>query len=167
MRMPRQLYDMNVFIDGVSMMGENKSVTLPKLAEKLEEWQGAGMIAPVDLALGLEKLVLGHKYGGDIPQIERTFGDPRLDAAQIRFAGAFKNGDGYDDVQVVVRGRTTELDRGDQSKGEKTEVSYQTTCVYYKQTRNGFVEFEIDKENAVFIVHGVDRMAEVRAIIGR
>ncbi len=167
MQMPRQLYDCNVFVDGRSTMGENKSVTLPKIAEKLEVWRGSGMIAEIDLAVGIEKLVLGHKYGGDIPAIERTFADPRLDAAQIRFAGAYKNGAGYDDVQVTVRGKTHSIDRGDQATGEKTEVSYETTCVYYKQERNGVVEFEIDKLNGVLIVHGVDRLAEVRAIIGR
>ena len=55
---------------------------------------------------------------------------------------------------------------GGDEVGEDTEVTYKTTCVYYKQTRNGVVEFEIDVLNKVFIVGGVDRMAEERRILG-
>ena len=51
MAMPRKLKLMNVFLNGYSYQGVAKSVTLPKLTRKLENYRGAGMngSAPVDL----------------------------------------------------------------------------------------------------------------------
>ncbi|EEZ0797695.1 phage major tail tube protein, partial [Escherichia coli] len=43
MAMPRKLKLMNVFLNGYSYQGVAKSVTLPKLTRKLENYRGAGM----------------------------------------------------------------------------------------------------------------------------
>ena len=50
MAMPRKLKYMNVFLNGYSYQGIAKSITLPKLTRKLENYRGAGMngVAPVD-----------------------------------------------------------------------------------------------------------------------
>ncbi|MDB7207927.1 phage major tail tube protein, partial [Escherichia coli] len=45
MAMPRKLKLMNVFLNGYSYQGVAKSVTLPKLTRKLENYRGAGMNA--------------------------------------------------------------------------------------------------------------------------
>lgn len=166
MNLPRTLRDMNVFGDGESFLGESLTFTRPKLAEKLEEYRGAGMPGPVDLAMGLEKLEATHKYGGDMPSLNKGFGETAIDANQLRFAGAYQNHatGAYDDVQIVVRGRHVEIDAGDDEVGSKSGTTYKTSCSYYKQTRNGVVEFEIDMIGGVFNVYGVDRMAEIRAI---
>lgn len=41
MAMPRKLKLMNVFLNGYSYQGVAKSVTLPKLTRKLENYRGA------------------------------------------------------------------------------------------------------------------------------
>lgn len=53
MALPRKLKHMNLFNDGLSYLGVVKSVTLPKLTRKLENYRGAGMngSAPVDFGL--------------------------------------------------------------------------------------------------------------------
>ena len=63
-----------------------------------------------------------------------------------------------------MSGRTNEIDTGEQEIGSKNGVSYKTDCVYYKQVRNGVVEFEIDTLNKKLLVYGVDRWAQLRAI---
>lgn len=167
MNTPRQLKDMNVFGDGQSFLGECKTFTRPKLTERLEEIRMGGLDG-VEIPMGLEKLECTHKYGGEMPALNRQFGVGRLDGAQLRFVGAYKNDatGALDDVQVIIRGRHVEIDNGDDESGKASESTYKTSCVYYKQTRNGQVEFEIDKLNNVFIVYGVDRNAELRKIIG-
>lgn len=45
MAMPRKLKLMNVFLNGYSYQGVAKSVTLPKLTRKLENYRGARMTA--------------------------------------------------------------------------------------------------------------------------
>lgn len=166
MNLPRQLKDMNVFADGESFIGECLAFTDAKLAMKLEEYRGGGMLGPVDLQMGLEKIEVTHKYGGEMPSLNRGFGAPTVDASQLRFAGGFQNDQtgGFDDLQIVVRGRHVEIDNGDHEIGGKSGSTYKTICSYYKKTRNGVVEFEIDMLAGVFIVFGVDRWAELRAI---
>ncbi|MFN3931609.1 MAG: phage major tail tube protein [Brevundimonas sp.] len=168
MKLPRQLKDMNVFNAANSFAGECLSFTRPKLAIKTEAYRGGGMLGEVQLDMGLEALEVTHKYGGDIPELNREFGANELDATQLRFAGAYQNDEtgGYDDVQIVVRGRHVEIDAGDDEIGSKSGTAYKTACVYYKQTRNGRVEFEVDMLAGRFVVDGVDRWAELRGITG-
>lgn len=165
---PRNLIDMNVFGEADNFAGQCHSFTPPKLTMKTEEWRGGGMPGSVDLQLGLEKLEVTHKYGGDMPALNRGFGAATLDASQLRFAGAFRNDETgrHDDLQIIIRGRHVEMDQGDHEVGSKSGSTYKTACSYYKQTRNGVVEFEIDMIGGIFVVYGVDRWAEIRAIIG-
>lgn len=167
MNLPRQLKDMNVFVNGTSCIGECTTFTRPKLTEKLEGYRAGGMMGEVQLQMGLEALEVTHKYGGDMPNLNRDFGAAEIDASQLRFAGGYQNDvtGGLDDVQIIVHGRHVEIDAGDDEVGSKSGTTYKTACVYYKQTRNGVVEFEIDMLGGVFIVYGVDRNAELRAII--
>ncbi|MNI95477.1 Phage tail tube protein FII [compost metagenome] len=65
-----------------------------------------------------------------------------------------------------MRGRTYAVDPGSDEIGGDSEATYKTACVYYKQVRNGAVEFEIDILNKVFLVGGIDRLAEERQILG-
>lgn len=69
MAMPRKLKLMNVFLNGYSYQGVAKSVTLPKLTRKLENYRGAGMngSAPVDLGLDDDALSMEWSLGG-LPQ---------------------------------------------------------------------------------------------------
>lgn len=168
MKLPRKLKDMVVHGNGESFMGECKTFTRPTLEMEGEDWKGGGMLAPVKIFNGLAALEVEHTYGGEIPSLNATFGEQALDATQLRFTGAYQNeGTGqYDHVEITVRGRTYSIDAGGDEVGGDTEVTYKTACVYYKQTRNGRVEFEVDVMNKVFVVAGVDRMAEERAILG-
>lgn len=166
MNLPRQLKDMNVFGAGQSFLGECLSFTRPKLTMKTEDYRGGGMLGEVKLNMGLDALEVTHKYGGDMPALNKEFGANQIDASQLRFVGAYQNDATgvLDNVEVIVRGRHEEIDAGDDEIGSKSGSTYKTACVYYKQTRNGEVEFEIDMLAGVFNVGGVDRWAEIRAI---
>lgn len=168
MNLARKLKDMVVHGDGQSFIGECKTFTRPPLEMEGEDWRGGGMIAPVKLFTGLQALEVEHEYGGEIPALNRGFAAHQVDASQLRFTGAYQNAatGAYDHVEITVRGRTFAIDAGGDEVGGDTAVTYKTACVYYKQVRNGAVEFEIDVMNKVFVVYGVDRMAEERRILG-
>jgi uncharacterized protein len=168
MNLPRKLKDFVVHGDGQSFVGESKSFTRPVLTMEGEDWKGGGMFSPIKIFTGLAQLECEHTYGGDIPALNRTFGDVRVDATQLRFSGAYQDQAtaGYAHVEITIQGRTEEIDRGDDEAGGDTEVTYKTTLVYYKEVVDGVVAFEIDLMNKQFTVYGVDRMAEERAILG-
>lgn len=170
MALPKKLKNQNLFNDGNSYMGVSKTVTLPSLTRKLEAWRAAGMDGPVkvDFGMGDDGLQLEWTLGGWDLTVLRQYGMTNASGVQLRFAGAIQRDDTGETsaVEVVVRGRHEEIGFGDSEVGEDTEHSIVTTCTYYKLIIDGNTEIEIDLLNFVFIVNGVDLLAEQRAAIG-
>lgn len=167
MALPRKLKLMNFLVDGVKHLGEINEVTQPKLAMKVEEYRTGGQIAPVDINLGLEKLEAEFKMGGYMVEQIRRFGG-KIDGLQLRFMGAYEQDDSGDvtSVELVMRGRFSEIDPGNSKVGDDTEMNFKVPLTYYKLIVNGQDVVEIDALNTIFIVDGVDRLAEHRAAIG-
>ncbi|SAI47510.1 phage major tail tube protein [Bordetella ansorpii] len=170
MGMPRKLKNLNLFVDGASYIGEVSAVTLPNLTRKQEAWRGGGMLgaAKADFGLDDDALQMEWTIGGYIKQVLQQMGAGSIDAVQLRFAGAYQRDDTneVDAVEVVVRGRHSELDRGEAKAGEETEWKVTTQCVYYKETFNGEVLVEIDLMNMVAMVGGIDTTEAIRRAIG-
>lgn len=168
MALPRKLKNMNLFNDGVSFVGVASEVVLPKLTRKLEEYRGGGMNGPIDTDLGIEKLEAEHSYGGLVREIFNQFGIARVDGVLLRFAGAYQRDDTgeVDAVEVVMRGRHSEIDPGSSKAGDDTEFKVKSSLSYYKLTINNEVVIEIDILNMIELVNGEDRLADQRAAIG-
>lgn len=170
MALPKKLKHFNLFNDGNIYGGIAKTVTLPKLARKMEAYRGGGMDGPVkaDLGFGDDGIVLEWTLGGWDLIALRQYGTTRADGVPLRFAGSAQREDdgGTSAVEVAVRGRHEEIDFGDSTPGEDTEHKVSTTCTYYKLTVDGEVIVEIDLLNFVFTVDGVDLLAEHRRNIG-
>jgi len=170
MALPSKLKNMNYFNEGNSYLGKIKTVVLPKLARKTEDYRGGGMNGSVKTDLGMadDGLVLESTFGGLDLITLRQFGMEKIDGVYIRFAGAYQRDDTgeVDAVEVVVRGRHEEIDGGESTPGEDTEHKVTTNCVYYKLTVNGVVEVEIDLLGFKEVIGGVDRLEKQRNAIG-
>ncbi|TMJ19013.1 MAG: phage major tail tube protein [Alphaproteobacteria bacterium] len=166
--LPRKLKQYHVFSDAQSYLGEAKEVALSKIAAKMEEYRGGGMLGPVKVDMGLEGLEIEVTYGGLVVGILRQMGMVRHDGVLLRFNGAYQSDDtgGVTAAELIVRGRHEEIDPGNAKAGEDTEWKVKSTLSYLKWTIGGRVEVEIDLVNCIYIVGGVDRMAEIRAAIG-
>lgn len=168
MGIPHKLKNLNLFIDGGSWLGKITEVTPPKLTRKMEGYRAGGMDAEVDIDMGGEKMEAEFTFGGLTTEIISTFGSAVHDAAQFRFAGAYvSDEDGSTTpVEIVMRGRIPEFDEGSAKVGDDTEHKYKMAVSYYKRIENGRTIIEKDDPGFVFIVNGVDRLAEQRAAIG-
>jgi len=167
MGIPHKLKNFNIYLDGVSYLGKIAEVTLPKIALSGEDWRGGGMLGPVMMDMGVDKLEAEFTAGGLILDPLRQFGATRHDAAMLRFAGAYQS-DGNGTVQAVeavVRGRYSELDFGNAKTGSDTEHKFKMAASYYRLVIDGVDAIEIDLLGAVFRVFGTDRYAEIRAAI--
>lgn len=166
MALPRILKNMVIFANGISHAGESEAITLPKLSRKTDAFRAGGMAGAAHLDMGLDDdaLKLEWTIGGYPASVLRQMGAIGIDGVLIRFAGALKRDDTdqVDSVEVVVRGRHQEIDRGELKVGERNSTKVMTNCVYYKETLNGVTLVEIDLLNMVEIVDGVDRLAEQR-----
>ena len=168
MGLPRKLKNFATFVDGINFMGEMPEVTLPTLTRKMEEYRGGGMNGPIDLDMGQEKMEAELKGAGWIKGLMSTWGASKHDALMLRFAGAIQSeqDEGRTAVEVVMRGRLSEMDPGSAKAGELIEQTYKYTLTYYKLTVDGEQVLEIDLVNLVEIVHGEDRLSAVRAALG-
>lgn len=168
MGLPSKLKNMNLFHDGVSFIGKVPEVTLPPLKMLTEDYRGGGMLGPVAVDLGVDKLESEFKAGGLLVAPIRKFGITQHDGVMLRFAGAYQADDGSraDVVEAVMRGRYAEIDMGAAKPGDDTEHTFKASLSYYKLSVNGRVEVEIDQVAGLFIVDGIDRYAEIRAAIG-
>jgi hypothetical protein len=167
MGLPAVLKNFNQFSDGDSYLGQVAEIELPKLTLATEEWRGGGMLAAIDVNMGLEKLEMTSKYGGLVVGVLRRFGQLGVDGTMQRFVGAYQQDDtgGVVAAELVTRGLHTEIDPGTAKVKDKTEWSVKSTLSYLKWTIQGRVEVEIDVLDNVFIVGGVDRLAAIRAAL--
>ena len=168
MALPRVLKAFAAFVDGTNYMGEVPELTLPTLSRKMEEYRAGGMQGPVDLDFGQEKMEAELKGAGWLKDIAKKWGSHRHDAVMIRFAGALNDdeSEGWTPVEVVMRGRLSEIDPGSSKAGDTTERTYKYVLTYYKEVVDGQVELEIDLVNLVENVGGVDNLAGMRAALG-
>ncbi|MCC2602740.1 phage major tail tube protein [Sphingopyxis yananensis] len=167
MALPHKLKNMNLYNDGVSYLGLVPEVSIPKLARKMEGYRG-NFDAEIPIDMGGEPIEFEWKASGLIEQIYGQFGMTTIDGVQLRWVGGYQDDQTgrYKTVEIVVRGRHGEIDPGSGKPGDDTEESVKTVCVYYKLTVDGRTLIEKDEMNLVFIVNGVDRLAEQRAAIG-
>lgn len=167
MGMPSVLKNFNVFNDGESYMGQVSEVVLPKLTRKMEEWRGGGMQAPIKIDLGQEAITMEATYGGIMRSILKQYGSLAHDGVQLRFAGSLSAENGTEDaIEVVVRGRHSEIDPGNAKPGDMTAFKVTTECSYYKLTIANEVLLEIDVLGSVFKVNGVDLWETTRKNLG-
>lgn len=168
MGLPRSLKHFATFKDGVSYMGEMPEVGLPKLTRKMEEYRSGGMNAPVKLDFGMEAMEAELTAAGYMKELFDTWGTLRHDGTLLRFAGSLQGDDNesWDSLEVVMRGRFSEIDPGKAKAGEKTEIKLKAEISYYKLSINGQVLIEIDAVNFIEVVNGIDRLAQVRAALG-
>ncbi|WP_226792580.1 phage major tail tube protein [Altererythrobacter sp. CC-YST694] len=166
--MPSKLKTLTVFNDGESYLGETGEVTLPKLVRTLEDWRGGGFDAAVGVDLGGEPIEFEWKIGGMLEKVYSQFGATTLSAVPLRFVGSYQddNTGQTKTVDITVRGRHSEIDPGSAKAGSDTEQTVKTRCAYYKLMVDGRTLIEKDEINMVFIVGGVDRMAEHRRNLG-
>ncbi|MDF9433015.1 phage major tail tube protein [Chromohalobacter israelensis] len=169
MALPKKLKDLNLFSNGDSWQGIVQAVTLPPLTRKIEEWRGGGMDGPVGIDMGMDGLLTCQwTVGGLVESIFDNFGTSRIDADMLRMTGSYERDD-VDEasaVEVVMRGRHTEIDMGDAQSGENTEHQVTSTLSYYKLSIDGAPKIEIDLINQVFKVNGEDRLAGRRQRLG-
>lgn len=164
---PRKLINCNSFIDGEGYLGVVSEFEEPKLAIATEDWRGAGMLGPIKLDNGLEAMEASITMGGHTAALFRHFGTTDASGVPIRLVGAYRADDGSaaQSVEIYVNGRFTEIDLGKAKAGDNTEHKYTLPLTYYRRVVDGIAEIEIDMINGIFMVNGVDRYAEIMAII--
>jgi P2 family phage contractile tail tube protein len=168
MALPKKLKAFNVFNAGENCVGLAEEIALPKLSRKTEDYRGGGMNGPIKLDFGQEGIVIETTWGGLMKSVLSQYGVMTHDGVQLRFAGAYQSEDATrpDAVEIVIRGRHTEMDFGNAKSGESNVFKVSSACSYYKLSINGETIIEIDLINMVEKVNGSDLLSALRSAIG-
>jgi len=164
---PETLANMNLFVDGISFQGDVPSLTLPKLALKMEEYRPGGMDMPIEMDLGMEKLESSFTTTGMRKEALKFFGLADGNAFNGVFRGSFKGQKGETKAVIVTqRGTLKELDMGDWKPGDKAEHKHAIALTYYKLEVGGEVIYEIEPMAMKRVINGVDQLASQRRDLG-
>lgn len=167
--LPSILKDFNLYNDAQGYQGRIDEITLPALNRKVEEYQGGGMVGPVDVDLGQEKIDLDWTVKGFDLQVMKQYGYVGVAGVALRFAGAYQEDENctVKAVEISVRGRHTAIESGTAKKGDtNANTKVKSNLSYYKLSVDNEEIIEIDLINYVFKVNGVDQLEAMRKAIG-
>src|SRR3546814_15283636 len=85
--------------------------------------------------MGLDGLMeMTSTFGGPMRDILRQYGVTKVNGVYLRFVGAYQQDDtsAVDNIEVIVRGRHSEIDMGDQEVGDASEFKVTSVLSYYK-----------------------------------
>jgi P2 family phage contractile tail tube protein len=165
MAIPRILKNYNLFVQGLGMAGLVDEIELPKITVKVEEHRAGGMDGVAGIDMGIEKMETSFTLAEHNPLVFSQFGLISGRAVQLIFRAAAVDDREVQPYMVAVTGMYTELDSGTLKAGDKTPLKATIICRYFRLEINGQPLIEIDVENMVRSINGVDQMTAIRAAL--
>ncbi len=165
---PTTLKNMNLYIDGKGYAGVIEEITLPKLAIQSEEFRAGGMDAPIKIDMGMEHLEASFMLKVFDKATLKHFGLGNGNRVVMTVRGGMYSDEDGAEFPVVVKlqGMITEMDFGTWKAGESGSVKATVSLRYYNLNVDGEEVHEIDINNMVRKIDGVDHLAETRKNIG-
>jgi len=163
--MPRNiLRDCTIFVDRVSQIGQASEITLPVPTEKLEELRNAGMVMPIDIPMGYDKIESSFKLTGFDPLSIALFGLSVGSEREFMATGALASEDGtITNATAYMRGRLMKNDHGTWKPGEVGDNTFSITLRYYKLEVGGTTILEMTPFDVS--VGGVSQTGGIRSAL--
>lgn len=159
--------NVTLWVDSKGLAGQIEDFTAPVLAMKTEEFRGGGMNAAVELSMGMEKLESSFNLIAYDRDVLALFGVASGNFVSLIAREVLESFDGtVTAVEHVIRGRLRKLDPGTTKAGDKAALNAEMAVTYYKLKHGATVVQEIDVENMIHKVNGVDVLAQQRAALG-
>jgi len=135
-----------LFVDRVSKIGEASEIELPVPKVKTEELRNAGMVMPIEINMGYDKLGASFKLTAFDPQVMRLFGLAPGITKEFMATGALVDEDGTTHSAVAyLRGYIMEAKADSWKPGDKkTENDFTLSVRYYKLEIDGEPVIEMD-----------------------
>jgi len=164
--LPKILKNFSAFVDGRGYAGRVDEITLPKLSIKTEEYRGGGMDVPIDIDLGMEKLEAEITFSEYDPELFRLFGIMDNSTVNYTLRGGLQGTGDAEPVVINLRGKIKELDSGSWKAGDKATLKCMIAIFYYTLTIDRRELIEIDAENMIRKINGVDQLSSMRQALG-
>ncbi|MDL2289958.1 phage major tail tube protein [Paludibacteraceae bacterium OttesenSCG-928-F17] len=165
-----KVYDANVYVNNSSTHGTASEVTCPTITAKMSDYNALGMAGTASFFNGFEAMELTIKWtypDNDVKAACANFLKP-VDL-MIRSSKSEFDSDGIANeapVVIYLKGYPKQHPGGTYKKNEDTEVESVFSVLYYKEEVDGDEIVEVDVLNNIYIVDGVDMLAERRQNLG-
>jgi hypothetical protein len=164
---PEKIVNFNVYNEAEKLVGITAEVTLPNLENMTETISGAGIAGEfesptpghfgsiqIDIPF---RVILDQSFkmmvpGGQIIYLRASQQSYDVAAGQINHRG----------LKITLKVLPKGVNLGTLGVGRPTETTNALEVVYMKIEENGTVLLELDKMNFIYIVNGVDVLAQVR-----
>lgn len=171
--MPNQiskLYNANVYLDGTSYAGLAEEVSAPDLKPIMSDHKSLSNIGKFKLPTGLDEMKMKIKWNTVNFDVMATSAD-FYNAKDIMIRSSidvWENGDkiGTQGVAMFIRGLSTNLPPVNFKHQDNPEVETEFSVTGYKLEIDGIVVFHVDYFANIYIVDGVDKLADYRANLG-
>ena len=167
---PEKINDANCYLDGNKMIGVAASVTLPEINMKTSTTSGMGINGEIDSpTIGQFESMEQEVQFNTLYSSAADMLSP-LNTVNLTFRAAQQvydktGGYNFKGLRVVEMGRVKKFNPGKIEKSESMEATVTLELTYILIENDGQKLVEIDKLNGVYIVNGVDMLAEVRGLV--
>lgn len=159
--------NLNLTVDGKGYAGQIDAFNAPRLRLQTESFRAGGMEAPVEVPMGMEKLECDFSLVSYDADVLAAFGVREGAETSVVVREALESFDGtVTPVVHSMRGRIRSIDPGISKPGEKPALKVEMALVYYRLTHGGKDVIEIDVQNMVRVVNGVDMLKPAREALG-
>lgn len=157
------LRDMNILVDGIGNLGVSKSVELPKIEYLTTERGGAMAVEEViPLVKAMSAKISLNEYNPEaFSAANKVFGS----GTTIFIKGSTVQGDAKVPVLATIKGKVKLLENPFPEAGKEVEMNIEISVSAYSFEINGQKKIDIDTDNLVCVIDGVDLYAELRAHI--
>lgn len=135
-----------IFVNRVDKVGQAMEMSLPVLTEKVEEIRNAGMVMPIEIKLGYEKLEHSFNFTALDPKVLKLFGLKVGSESEFMITGALADEEdgAVHSAVAYVRGFLKTADAGSWKAGEVAETTFTVSIRYYKLEIDGEEIIEMD-----------------------
>lgn len=165
-----KVQDANVYINGTSTHGQASEVSLPEIQFSSTEFKSLGSLGVQKFFNGLDALEATIKWNYPDNDVQLACANPRKTVElQVRSSKTvYANGNVEEEQPVVIHLKGTPANHGLGSfkAKEDTDLSTKFNISYIKQEINGREIVEIDLNNNIFRVDGVDQLEKYRQNLG-
>lgn len=165
-----QIINANIYVDGTNMLGRASEVDAPEVMAKMNEYKSLGLIGSFELPTGFDKLEMRIKWNAFYQDVAAKFINPfKKISIQVRSSlEEWQGGERVSQLPVVIYAtcQSKGFPMGKFKQQENVELESKLSCTHVRMEIGGVEVLEIDLQNNIFKVDGVDQMAEYRANIG-
>lgn len=155
------LRNCTIFVDRVSKVGQASEMEIPVPEEKLEELRNAGMVMPIEVKLGFNKIGLSFKMTAFDPQVLKLFGLRIGVITEFMVTGALVDEDGTTHSAVAyVRGFLSQTKSDTWKPGDMNQTDYMVSARSYKLEVDGNPLIEMDPFEV--LIGGISQTSDVR-----